>query len=295
MLKSCYNYYVKSKINMPDHELSSTTPRPEVTPPGSIELSEATIAAMEQPLVPVFESDRGGEVSVVVTNLGEEAVGASGDLIIPVPETPTVEVLPGEPSGALHNMNSRPKSRVRSSVGRRTNQDAGSQDVDTNSNEVVLTGPDDTLAAIDGILESTDDMGRKIPKLRHFGGKIKESDELRTVLTSYYDDEDSRDSRVGTSVIELDPDTKQAYFEQVSAVQDRGYGRRIYLDAIKQALEMGYDFRSDVVHQSEDAVGMWKWLEKTGIATRVTEFTKNSDGTFTGYYVVNGNNRQKIS
>jgi hypothetical protein len=157
-----------------------------------------------------------------------------------------------------------------------------------------LPNPAATLETIDKLLTTPDEEGRMIPELEMKGGFV---DGEKGVKTYFYDENVEEVGHVGSARLDYFDNTMQAKLGSVKADSGRGYGRRIYLEAIRHTLKLGYDFRTDSVTQTQDAVDMWRWLEAKGIAQKVDEFVPSpwAKGAFQGYYVVNGNNRPKAT
>lgn len=65
-----------------------------------------------------------------------------------------------------------------------------------------------------------------------------------------------------------------------------GYGKALYLAAIKQVLGLGKNLANDPVVTSSEAAGLWLWLVERGVATEIQPFAFGDDGLLHGSYVV---------
>ncbi len=87
--------------------------------------------------------------------------------------------------------------------------------------------------------------------------------------------------------------TRERWFHGIEVDQrGAGFGMAAYKEVIESAVSDGYDFRTEDLTQTAEAVSVWKKLAGCGVAEVIEEFkptgqtTVAGSPTFTGYYAV---------
>jgi len=160
-------------------------------------------------------------------------------------------------------------------------------------NSEQLFSPQANLQKIDDLLNSPDELGRTLPEVEYITYQPDEFEGGR-ITTSRIVEPNGGLITLGEQEVLTDNVSGTEYFSSIWANQGKGIGMRMYLEAIKAAIQRGHDFRTDTSLQSEEAVKVWQKLRDKGLAQVVEEFKYDQDiGDYRGYYVVNGNNLPK--
>lgn len=98
---------------------------------------------------------------------------------------------------------------------------------------------------------------------------------------------------VGSCTLFSNQDTRERWFHGIKVDQrGAGFGMAAYKEVIESAVTDGYNFRTEDLTQTAEAVSIWKKLADCGVAEVVEEFkptgqtTVAGSPTFTGHYTV---------